>query len=49
MFLCPFKHGPQVSQLLKAILNITMELKHEPKVADSVIQFVLPLGNSATL
>ena len=49
MFLCLFKHGPQVSQSLQATLNITMELKHEPKAADSVIQFVLPHGNSAAL
>ena len=44
MLLCLFKHGPQVSQLLQATLNITVELKHEPKTADSIIQFVLPLG-----
>ena len=41
------KHGPQVSQLLQATLNITVELEHEPKAADIVIRFVLPLGNTA--
>ena len=49
MFLCLFKHGPQVSQLWHATLNITMEGKHEPKAADIVIQFVLLLRNSPTL
>ena len=44
MFLCLFKHGPQVSQLREATLNIAMELKHETKVADIIIQFVLSLG-----
>ena len=45
LFLCLFKHGPQVAQLQAAAFNITMELKHEPKAADIVIQFVLLLGN----
>ena len=44
IFLCLLKHGRQVSQLLPVTLNITMESKHEPKAADIVIQFVLPLG-----
>ena len=39
----------RISGLQQAALNITMKLKHEPKAADVVIQFVLPLGNSATL
>ena len=30
-------------QLQEAPLNITVELQHEPKAADVVIQFVLPL------
>ena len=30
-------------------LNITMELKHEPKAADIVMQFGLPLRNCPTL
>ena len=46
MFLCLFKHGPQVSQLQQVTLNITIKLKHELKAADVVIPFVLLLGNS---
>ena len=47
----PFSHtkGPRAAQLQEAPLNITMELKHEPKAADVVIQFVLPLRNRPTL
>ena len=48
MFLCLFKR-PQVSKLQEATLNITMELKHELKAADTVTQSVLPHGNSKTL
>ena len=49
IFLCLVKDGPQVSQLLHVTLNITMELKHEPKAAGIVIQFVLLLGDGAAL
>ena len=38
-----------VSQLFQATLNIAVEVKHEPKAAEVVIQTVLPLGNSTTL
>ena len=38
-----------VSQLQEATLNITIELKQEPKAADVAIPFVLPLGNGATV
>ena len=37
------------STITRGALNITMELKHEPKAADVVIQFVLPLRNRPTL
>ena len=41
--------GPKVLPLQEAALNVTMELKHETKAVDVVIQFVLTFGNSATL
>ena len=36
-------NSPWAVQLQDAPLNITVELQHEPKAADVVIQFVLPL------
>ena len=36
-------NSPWAVQLQEAPLNITVELQHEPKAADVVIQFVLPL------
>ena len=36
-------------ELQQAAIDIIMECKHETKVADVVILFVLTLGNSATL
>ena len=41
--------GPKALQLQEAALNITMELNHETNAADVVFQFVLVLGNGATL
>ena len=35
--------SPWTVQLQEAPLDITVELQHEPKAADVVIQFVLPL------
>ena len=36
-------NSPWTVQLQEAPLNITVELQHEPKAADVVIGFVLPL------
>ena len=36
-------NSPWAVQLQEAPLDITVELQHEPKAADVVIQFVLPL------
>ena len=36
-------NSPWTVQLQEAPLDITVELQHEPKAADVVIQFVLPL------
>ena len=36
-------NSPWTVQLQEAPLEITVELQHEPKAADVVIQFVLPL------
>ena len=49
MFSFGHTKGPRAAQLQEAPFNITMELKHEPKAANVVIQSVPPLRNRPTL
>ena len=49
VILCSTQLGRTASHMQEPALNIIRELKHETKAADVIIQFVLTLGNSATL
>ena len=43
-----WKNCGKAAHLQEATLDIIMELKHAPKAADVVIEFVLRLGNIPT-
>ena len=49
VFLCIIQHGAKALPFQEAALDITVEVQHETKAADVVIQIVLRLGHNATL